>query len=423
MPQLSLEKKAVMDVLNFLHVNEVLTSFFISGDDKKTYDTISSLVNKTSLSRYINEIDILIYNHYLFCALEIALSENFFTYINDSQEDCDSLKVGKYEIECSLALLCTLAKNNGVNEDYFISDLMELLSDNFISNLNPAIKFKLASMLNSFNHPYESIRFYCHMNNHGVLKSKKYNSKEKPENNKELHLSFIRVGLMMEFEMLRNSAEFIYSPKNTKKLIISPPQKEATSGQRRIAANYYKKIIDSLFMDGTIFTCFMAKKTEPSYSNVFLHNVGLYFPHKRIFNGTMAAWPGIWGAFLTKSIHDKRPELPIYHEKRKHKKPESYKQHKNNTGKERDTNIICEKVKKELNKHGITVMERTIYMKYRTIFLDEYEKIKKYHQQIEELPCTLKWNYTDVIYNEICDISINEGELITPDKISGIFTQ
>ena len=384
MPKVTPVQNAVIDIMDFIHFKNVYTSLFLSNEQTKACLVIFSLVEEVTnrICSSLIERDIL--NHYLLCGIEVALSNdeidtfNIFGNVdNMSYEELEKLINKRTEI--SISTLSNLAEKNGINKAVFLNSLEYLLAKEEIANTSSAIRFRLASKTVSIIHPLDSILFFNYLNDLGILYAAKYNAKISREESK---CAFIRVGLLMEFEILRSNVKYIAGPGGSDELIIKAPPKGTSSIVCRDMADNYKYLIDVLFSNTTDLFWFQALHMDHRKSaNYLLINVNRLFRHKRLFKGTFAKWPGTLGVFLMSLIKKENANQPIYCES-------------DNKG------SVSEKACRELERFDITLSERTLYLRYRKILKNEYLKVRFYCEQCAKLNYYLPWDYEDLYYND-----------------------
>ena len=390
MPKVTPVQNAAIDIIDFIHFKEIHTSLFLSHEETKNYLVIFSLVEEitNNLCSSVIERDIL--NHYLLCALEISLSSseidtlNVFGIIDDIPFEGLKTFISK-RLEVSISVLSDLAEKNGVDRTAFMNSLEWLLSKEAILNTTPAMRFRLASKISNVIHPMDSILFYCYLNDLGILNSGKYNSKI---SNKKNHLGFVRVGLLMEFEILRLNIKYIAGPGDLDEIKIKAPPKDISPTVSRDMAEHYKHLIDLLFENTRTLFWFQALQVDPLKSaNYLLMSVNQQFRHKRLFNGTLAKWPGSWGILLMILSKRKNVNQPIYCES-------------NNKG------SVSEYACRRLADFNITISERTLYLRYKNKSKNEYLKVGFYSKQCAGLNYFLAWDYEDFYYKSALQLGV-----------------
>lgn len=282
-------------------------------------------------------------------------------------------------------MLSDLAEKNGVDRTTFFNSLELLLSEEAILNTSPAIRFRLASKIINIIHPLDSILFYSYLNDLGILNSGKYSSKTYQNEN---HLGFVRVGLLMEFEILRLNVKYIAGPGDVDEIIIKAPPKGTSPAVCRDIANNYKYLIDQLFDNTGNLFWFQALHVDSLKSaSYLLMSVNKLLRHKRLFNGTLAKWPGSWGILLMILTKRKNIKQPIYCES-------------NNKG------SVSEYACRRLAGFNITLSERTLYLRYKNKSKKEYLKVKFYSEQCAGLNYFLAWDYEDFYYKSALQLGV-----------------
>ncbi|MBL5931786.1 hypothetical protein [Lelliottia amnigena] len=385
MPKVKPVQNAAIDIMDFMHFKDIHTSLFLSYEETNTYLAIFSLVENITNKLCSSVIEREILNHYLLCALEISLSSAELDTLN-SFGIPDNMSFGVLKtlinkrLDISISVLSDLAEKNGVDRTTFLNSLELLLSEEAILNTSPAIRFRLASKIINIIHPLDSILFYSYLNDLGILNSGKYNSKTYQNEN---HLGFVRVGLLMEFEILRLNVKYIAGPGDVDEIIIKAPPKGTSPAVCRDIANNYKYLIDQLFDNSGNLFWFQALHVDSLKSaSYLLMSVNKLFRHKRLFNGTLAKWPGSWGILLMILTKRKNIKQPIYCES-------------NNKGN------VSEYVCRRLAGFNITLSERTLYLRYKNQSKKEYLKVKFYSGQCAGLNSFISWDYEDFYYKSV----------------------
>lgn len=107
---------------------------------------------------------------------------------------------------------------------------------------------------------------------------------------------------------------------------------------------------------------------DSDYTRTFFATMGYVYTRYRIWNGTLASWPGALGAAMLqiKLRSKRRPGKPLYNDL-------------NNTG------SITDDVAKLLKKHGITINGRTLYQRHHEFSENIFRQIRTYHYLFEKI--------------------------------------
>ncbi|MBD0984594.1 hypothetical protein [Klebsiella michiganensis] len=384
MPKVSNEQKAVMDILDLIHFHNVYTSRLISSEDQNLFQDIAldvqGAVNKISTEEAL--LDIL--THYLICGLEISLS-------GDDVKFMSKLK-GKYEIpdevldsilkkkkEISFALLSCMVSEHGIKKADFIDQLVNLTKKYEGIYIPATIAYRLANNFNSLVHPLDHLHFYGYLNDIGVMTCAKYRCNKKNDNKD----SFNRIALLMEFEILRVFARFCIDPGGMDEITLKLPPKDIPDELRKKIIDEYKYFIENVVnTEGIIYKFTGSNLNEEKTALLLLKNVSLFFKRKRIFEGTIARWPGAWGAFLMELLRQEDSRRAIYCEND-------------------NSNCVSEEASEIMSNFNFKVSARTLYLRYNSFKRKELKLINDYRYLLSQAPYTPSWDGESYLYKII----------------------
>ncbi|MFR3743597.1 hypothetical protein HV326_00545 [Enterobacter hormaechei] len=380
MPKVSNEQKAVMDILDLIHFHNVYTSRLISSEDQKLFQDIAldvqDAVNKISTEEAL--LDIL--THYLICGLEISLSGDdvkFMSKLKGKYEIPDEVldSVLKKKKEISFALLSCMVSEHGIKKADFIDQLVNLTKKYEGIYIPATIAYRLTLNFNGFFHPFDHLHFYGYLNDLGITACAKYccDNNNNNNNNNNKKNSFIRVALLMEFEIFRNFASFCINPGGINEIKLMIPPKDIPDDLRNQIIDDYKYLIENVSRrEGIIYKFKESNLNNESSVLLLLKNVSRLFRYKRIFHGTMAKWPGTWGSFLIELLLKENPERAIYRED-------------DNSG------SASEEASEIMSILGVRISARTLYLRYKYFREKELKNIKAYSYALSRLPYIPEW--------------------------------
>lgn len=107
----------------------------------------------------------------------------------------------------------------------------------------------------------------------------------------------------------------------------------------------------------------------------------MVYTRYRIWNGTLASWPGALGAAMLqiKLRSKRRPGKPLYNDL-------------NNTG------SITDDVAKLLKKHGFTINGRTLYQRHHEFSEKIFRQIRTYHYLLKKYGVAFSAHQDDVMF-------------------------
>lgn len=383
MAKVSNEQKAVMDILDLIHFHNVYTLSFLSLEDKELLQHIAldvqNAVNEINTEESLQDV----LTHYLMCGLEIALSGDDVKYISNLEgnheipdEVLDAILKKKKEL--SFALLSCMVSEHGIKKACFINQLINLTKKYEGINIPATIAYRLVNNLNSIVHPFDHLHFYGYLNDLGIMTCAKYRH-NKENDNKE---SFNRVALLMEFEILRVFARFCIDPGGMDEITLKLPPKDIPDDLRKKVIDEYKCLIDNVCSKEGIFYKFTDSIiNEEEIALRLLSNVSRLFNHRRFLQGTIAKWPGTWGAFLMQTLKVYNPTRAIYCESD-------------------NTNSISEEAKDRMDELNYKVSSRMLYLRYSQFIKNESKFIRKYSNVLAQLPYTPEWDGDSYVYHK-----------------------
>lgn len=389
MAKLTKQQELALDIIDFIHFYDIYHMVSMSVEQEEYFSKVSELIKEEIKNKHISSELTQVFKHYLICGLEIHLNKiNYPTdYSFDkeifSKETAETLN--EHDVNVSISLLSIVAEKKGLAMDCLlesIENLVLLLSkENYPINLN----YRLANQLLCYEYKGVALFLYKKFLDLGVLNSKKYQvskSNDDLAQNLGLNNIFIRVGLIIEFELYRIS--FNSRTSISKKLSLEIPDEFTSEAHKVNLVRYYKKLIDHTFnaksnIKITMFepnTCLNSKQDTES----FLLNIHEDFIHNRMFIKNHVGWISTLGAYYIQLYREVDEKKAIY-----------CTQNNDNT---------CSYFSSQsLKKLGFTISSRNLYLQYKKLRFNQYEQIRLYHLQISQLPTLLNWDSINHFYH------------------------
>ncbi|SPY73011.1 Uncharacterised protein [Providencia alcalifaciens] len=248
-----------------------------------------------------------------------------------------------------------------------------------LSTMPFIIRYRLTECCYAYEYPDAPFLFYHELVNRNIIACGKYSQKTDKytrELNSELSLLFIRSGLLFELKMLQRMLEAAISYQKNGTTVIPKLDAETSRTDRKLIADYYKRLVD-LSLQGKGEGTFLVFKCKEHVSVIkaqkFLNNMSRFYFHKRMFGGTQGSWLGTLGALEIELCCGEEPKLAIYYEA--------------------DNSLaISEKVKSKFFDYGFSVSARSLYLRHKTIKKDGYSKIRYYYSMLLGQQYMLSWH-------------------------------
>ncbi|MEQ5675610.1 hypothetical protein AB7W41_13870 [Providencia stuartii] len=378
MPSITPLQKAAFDAIDTLHFGQVVMYYIYKHPLKMWLPHILNRINEILQKARVTGKQAEITKHYILAALEIYLSIDDKSILN-SLEYHNKHNAGKVTMEYleklakhnrvfSIAMLSFIADKNGVDKEFFLQVVDDLLEDEALelSSMPYPIKYRLAECCYAFEYPDAPLGFYRELVNHNIISCGKYSSnidKYAEDSGSELSLLFIRAGLLFELRMLQRSLNAMITTEKNSEFIVPIVDLEMPNIDRKNLRDYYKRLIDACFLEvspTTIWVFQCRRYTAKSGAKNLLEKMSKSYFHKRKFSGTQARWLGTLGAFDIEASHRKEPDTAIYYDV-------------NNSF------TISEKTKSKFSDYGFTVSARSLYIRHKEIRKKVYPKIEYYY--------------------------------------------
>ncbi|HFD6682107.1 TPA: hypothetical protein ACS705_003139 [Providencia alcalifaciens] len=393
MPSVTNLQKAAFDAIDTLHFNQIVMGLICRESIEEWYPWIINGINKILKKAGLTGKEAEITKHYLLSALEIRLTADD-KYLSDVAKSFKELnpdvpsynretfeKVTNHERTFCIAMLSIIANQNGVTTEFLLQATEELMNDEVLalSTMPFIIRYRLTECCYAYEYPDAPFLFYHELVNRNIIACGKYSRKTDKymkELNSELSLLFIRAGLLFELKMLQRMLEAKISYQKNGTIVLPKLDAEISRTDRKLLADYYKRLVD-LLLEGKEEGTFVVFKCKEHVSVIkaqkFLNNMNRFYFHKRMFGGTQGSWLGTLGALEIELCCGEEPKLAIYYEA--------------------DNSLaISEKVKSKFFDYGFSVSARSLYLRHKTIKKDGYSKIRYYCSMLLGQQYMLSWH-------------------------------
>ncbi|OMP92221.1 hypothetical protein [Raoultella terrigena] len=404
MPAPTIFQKAAFNMIDHLHFTQVYLGFMHSHPDLIWYERILKAVEKRLLDLGLSDKKYNIAKHYLLSSLEIHLSvrDNLYSQMEEftkkpppfSEEEHN--KITEYTRDYCIAQLFVVASYNGLDTKILSEIYENLISDDSLSlSDTPAlIRFRLVDCCFAIDFHNGPLLVYRELLNLGVLSCAKYSVKDdclRRYYDSNVSDILVRAGLVFELKIMRERALYFLKSKNKRNFSLVELSASMTRRDKRQAADYYKKIIDDIFLDNKN-SSFIVFKCDSDIGKpeveMLLNNIGRLTIHKRMFTGTQASWLGTLGAFCVAVERSRKDKRAIYCED-------------DNEG------TITDFIVKELKKCGFTMSARSLYLRYKDAKKNNYSKIRYYYSMTTNMQIILPWHNDINLYNMAVDFDFS----------------
>ncbi|HHA1727571.1 TPA: hypothetical protein ACOEB2_003767 [Enterobacter cloacae] len=397
-------------MIDHLHFTQVYMGFMHSHPDLIWYERILNGVDKRLLNLGFHGRKYNIAKHYLLAALEIHLSvrDNLYSMMEKftkephpfSEEEHN--KITEYTRNFCIAQLFVVASHNGLDTKTLSETYEDLISDNSLSlsDTPDLIRFRLVDCCFAIDFQHGPLLVYRELLSLGILTCAKYSSKDdyaKRKYDSNVSDIVIRAGLVFELKIMRERALFFLKSKNKRNFSLVEPTHSMTRRDKRQAADYYKKIIDDIFLDNQT-SSFIVFKCESDIGKqeveMLLKNIGRFTIHKRMFTGTQASWLGTLATFCVAIERSHKDKRAIYCE-------------------EDNEGTITDFIVKELKRLGFTMSARSLYMRYKSVKKDNYSKIRYYYNMTTNMQIIMPWHNDSSLYSMAVDFDFSNKNDLT----------
>lgn len=415
MPSVSPLKKAAFDAIDSLHFSQVVMSPICGKPIAEWYPRILGRINGILQRAGMDGKQAEISRHYLLGILEIYLSVDgsYFSMMAEYHKETNAggTPYNKVKHEqfveharnFSIAMLCNIARKNGVDREFLLGATEELMNDKVLalSAMPYPIRYRLTECCYALEYPDAPLGFYWELVSREIISGGKCSWGEDSRKNEpsvkasdpELSLLFIRAGLLFEFKMLQRSLAVMISLKENGTIFFPDIDARMPRAERRNIADYYKRIVDHWVLEAqsNSFACFKCKDCVTAIdAKRLLKNMSRFYFHKRMFGGTQGSWLGTLGAFEIEVSRLKEPGIAIYYEIN-------------------NENTISGKISSNFKGYGFTITARSLYLRHKVIRKDNYSKVRYYCGLLMNQPCMFPWHLNDNSYYNMA-LKFEEGE-------------
>lgn len=396
-------QSAALDVLDLLFFNQILV--FCALDDserewlRKIVEDVSFSVRETGAIGLEAEC----MKHGVLCLLEIMLSDD-----QEKQEGAmgislvwpESLnmdvvrEVDAYTRDFFQAFLWVLWEEAHGDVMKPVLQIATNLVDQFRS-VPATVRYRLSERSLAIEFPMAPLDFVGWAAGADIIFSAKYSSVKLADSLLETQETLAtRVGLLCEFAMVRNYMGVQTKAPNVASVAL---ENNATPlSQNTIISlleqKYRFEKLNRLPSLRNTFSVFKVGQEDPDYARAFFSNVGQVCTRYRIWDGTLASWPGALGAAIVEinrqSMH--RPVKPIYNDL-------------NNTG------SITDDVAKLLKKHGFTISARALYQRHHEFSEKVFRQVRTYHNLLKKYGVAFRPHHDDMIFYSLISSSADQS--------------
>lgn len=263
----------------------------------------------------------------------------------------------------SLAKLIATIEIKGINCEFVYNYLTELEYNKSLLSPPMDIRYRFATRYYLFNNRHAAISFYRELLDMGILTSNKYRNKKTTTNEKEY--ATLRISLLIEFEVFISTLAFDLKIKNKNKRVDISKQKSITN-KPFIGIDYYERSIEEYYSEKSNtkknqLISFNAKAYDSKNEmEKLLINKSKLLESYPFFSGGQGKLISTLGSImLEKERRILRNKNAIYCESK-------------NKG------TISDIVSTFLQKNGLNISAKSIYLRHKDIKQNEFKKIEYY---------------------------------------------
>lgn len=341
MPKLTDTQKAVLNILDFLFIQDV--------ESIASFDQAKNELNTDVLSKidYINSVrgdygkKAELYKHYLLCSLELMLNLPFEVKVSINEEGLNKSKFVLDEIINGVL-------KNSFYEDEFLDDINRLFKNYEGLSLDRGTVYKLVRQALYFDYDNVSIVAYKRLLDLGILHTENYKLGKSTIDKKYLEDAFFRSMLFIEFEIVKRQYDDFNHFKNNR---IGVDLKSSLEEMERIFA-LIRRVKRSMSNDGfgAILKVDINNKKE---IEKYIVGLSQALGHETLFFKNIPACIGLIGCWFL--IHAKETvlERPTYYD--------FFDEDLNSSSRK----LPCDNIARaEILKYGFELQKRTLHSRY-----------------------------------------------------------
>lgn len=383
-------QSAVLDVLDLLFFNQILV-FSVFDDSecewlRKIVEDVGLAVQETGATRIEAEC----IKHGVLCLLEIMLSDD-----QEKQEAAmdlplaraeslkieDVRKIDAYTREYFQALLSVLWEKAHGDVMKAVMQIATNLADRF-SAAPSTVRYRLSERCLAIEFQMAPLDFLSWAAKAGIISSAKYSPAKLAETPSEMLAA--RVGLLCEFAMVRNyMCAQTYAPNIAGVALDNSVTSLSQDTVITLLKQKYRfeERCRLLPLRNTVPVFKVGRGDDSDCTRMFFNTVGQVYTRYRIWNGTLASWPGALGAAMVeiKRRSKRRPGKPLYNDL-------------NNSG------SITDDVAKLLNERGFTINGRTLYQRHHEFSEKVFRQIRTYHYLLRKFGVAFSPHQDDMMF-------------------------
>lgn len=378
MGRITTKQIAALDVLDWLYFNQILVFSAYSEKDQEWLTQIVKCVNESIARVGMTGLKKECLKHYVLCHLEIFLSDDDFIDKYKAKGICTNIelptgtdkdtsyKLQEHNKNFFGAYLLAVSK---LFHGAFLSTAFEIASDlqERFFDAPASVRYRLVERCLAYEFKNSSLDFFTWMLELKIIKCSKYK-----QNNRSTFPSdqvITRVGLLCEFEilrglMIRNSG----SPESAANIMYKNKDKDCPNDiAKQLNYDNYKfnELNISLEKKKTNIMFNIDKRWESEDITDFFIQVSIYCHRPRIWQGTLASWPGTLGGFIVEM-------------QKSHTKKAIYIESNNDV-------TITNDVSTFFHEKGFSISGRTLYERHKHFIKKIKNKILLYYITLNQV--------------------------------------
>lgn len=379
-------QKAALDVLDWLHFNQVLVYAVYDNAHVALLAKIVAHVKAAAAEAGAVGIEAELMKHYVFCFLEIVLTDE-----RAGDANCHAFQqVAHFNKVFFMAMMS--ANVTAVRGDFPAVTLaiVDTIS-NELMTLPAVLRFRLAERCLALEYPNAAHESFVWFVRAQVLPCSKYRVASMP---RAFHAAIVtRVGLLCEFELARLSMRQARKGKSVAEQLFDAIA-GTQSGLNKILVQQAGQLwSDNLYgapllrgEEISLLAFSVPQALDSDYVAGFLENLHGRWRRPRLYEGTAAAWPAILGAFhivlaLCNDDENERsgPRRTLHNEE-------------NNQG------TLSSEASDAMARHGVVILGRPLVQRYREFEQQYRPRIAAYYADLNACEWVMPADQDDLWY-------------------------
>ncbi|UOD29820.1 hypothetical protein INH39_31370 [Massilia violaceinigra] len=375
------QQGAALNILDWLHFNQALVYAVVGDDDVSWLFSIVERVKAAVAATGKTGVEAEIMKHYVLCYLEIGAAD-------ENISDYPDAAVCEQVLGCNQRYFTAMLRARAHAATGYCSNAEMAIAGQLCADVKAApvaVRFRLTERCLALEYPNaarDALLWFAATN---ALPCAKYSK----DNRKRDTTVLARIGLLCEFELMRQSVRGGRKAKGVGQILFeniaaaipSPFDRKLVE---QAGALWLEKFYGTEPISNAWLPFLVDRAFDAEYVGLFLDNVSTRWQRRRLCEGTAAAWAGIIGAFNLVVARLNDDATPLYASKN------------DNAG------TLSDAASKSLFRHGLTIRARTLYAHYDQFERSIRPRIADYYANLQSCGSVIPADDEDIWYVMLC---------------------